>query len=495
MFDLVEEAKKIIAINSVSQNGNEEIVFYLQELMKKIGFKTQIQEVPHSLEGISKRQFNLIGILGDPFVDPTVKKGLLLNTHLDTVPPGLLSNWTENNGDPFLAQIKDGKIYGLGSADVKLDFLCKLKACANLSKEFFKKPVYLVGTCGEEIGMIGAKFLAKSKIINPEYVCVGEPSELAVIYGQKAYCVMQFSFNYNLKKQDPKSFTTRMELRCIGKSAHGSYPHRGDNAIYKMLEAMDFISQSRIDFRISRFFGGETVNKVPDAAAIEFYLNSDGFEEFKKFYHDKFIKQPYAQDIHIEYGGIGESGVQFLPNSLIKAMRALNFKILNLYNDGEIFSLKDDSFSPDYSTFNLGLLKQTEHSIDLFYDFRILPDISVEKVNEKLKSIANDLCREFPDLIIKATQKRVNLGFNMKPGVHFVRTASLIQEKLGIKSGLKKKSTSTEASLFYNEGCDVIVFGPGKSEGNSHSPNEYNTIEQLELAISFYENLIKSFCL
>src|SRR4051812_41295554 len=96
--------------------------------MQDRGMKTQLQHVTHSNEEISKRQFNVIGIMGDPLVDRKSKKGLLLNTHLDTVSPGLSENWTETDKDPFGAVIKNGKIYGLGSADVKLDFLCKLVA-------------------------------------------------------------------------------------------------------------------------------------------------------------------------------------------------------------------------------------------------------------------------------------------------------------------------------------------------------------------------------
>src|ERR1044072_9335007 len=128
MKRFLEEARRIIRINSVSANGNEEIANYAAALMQDRGLKTQIQHVTHSNEDISKRQFNVIGIMGDPLSDRKIRKGLLLNTHLDTVGTGLPENWTETSRDPFASTMKDGKIYGLGSADVKLDFLCKLHA-------------------------------------------------------------------------------------------------------------------------------------------------------------------------------------------------------------------------------------------------------------------------------------------------------------------------------------------------------------------------------
>ena len=170
MFNFAEAIEKAIKVKSVSDQGNEEISHFFGEFMKQIGFKVNLQEVTHSLPEVSKRQFNVIGILGDPLVDSKTKKGLLLNTHTDTVSPGLKSNWTETDGDPFHATIKGEKIFGLGTADVKLDFLCKLKACERYAERKLKMPLYLVGTAAEEIGMLGAKFLIKSKSSDTRFV-------------------------------------------------------------------------------------------------------------------------------------------------------------------------------------------------------------------------------------------------------------------------------------------------------------------------------------
>src|ERR1700674_4813614 len=161
MNRFIDEASRLIRINSVSARGNEELANYVASLLQDRGLKTHLQQVTHSLEDFSKRQFNVIGILGDPLVDKKIRKGLLLNTHLDTVGPGLLEGWTETGGDPFSATVKDGRIYGLGSADVKLDFLCKLRAVEKFREKKLKMPVYLVGTCGEELGMFGVKYLIK----------------------------------------------------------------------------------------------------------------------------------------------------------------------------------------------------------------------------------------------------------------------------------------------------------------------------------------------
>ena len=74
MKQFLEEARNLIRINSISSRGNEEIANHVLQLMTARGMKTHLQQVTHSLENISKRQFNVIGILGDPLVD---KKAVL----------------------------------------------------------------------------------------------------------------------------------------------------------------------------------------------------------------------------------------------------------------------------------------------------------------------------------------------------------------------------------------------------------------------------------
>ena len=62
---LQEEALKFIELKSVCEEGNEEIINYLIPKFEEMGAKLILQHVPHSLADHSKRQFNLIGILGD----------------------------------------------------------------------------------------------------------------------------------------------------------------------------------------------------------------------------------------------------------------------------------------------------------------------------------------------------------------------------------------------------------------------------------------------
>jgi acetylornithine deacetylase/succinyl-diaminopimelate desuccinylase-like protein len=489
MLNFIEHAQKLISIPSISKDGNEDISCYLQNLMEKMGIKTSLQDVTHSVEGVSKKQFNILGVLGDPLVDTTTKKGLLLNTHIDTVGPGLKSNWTECNGEPFRLQIKEDKLYGLGTADVKLDFLCKLKAVEKFKDRRLKMPIYLVATAGEEIGMLGAKYLIKSKALNPKYVLVGEPSELGVVYAHKAYLVYQIQIQFHQKEKDAKGYNTRIHLQTFGKAAHGSYPHLGDNAIDKSLNILQKIIDAKFQMRLSRMSGGESVNKVPDQSMVEFFLTSSGFEDFRKFYKEK-LADSGAQ---VEFGGVGESGLLFLPSNLLELIQEIRTYLNQLKED--FSKTTDNSFNPATSTFNLGKVESDQNSIKMHLDVRLLPNISKEEFDAAFKARIQQINSKFPDLIVKVERKRFNPSLNMNIDHDLIKSAQEAQKLCGIQAGLDKKATSTEAAQYFEAGFDAFVFGPGKSQGNSHSPNEYNLVDHLDKAIHFYERMIERYCI
>ncbi len=493
MKRFLEEARRMIRINSVSSNGNEEIANYVAALMQDRGLKTQLQHVTHSHENISKRQFNVIGILGDSLSDRKIRKGLLLNSHLDTVSPGITENWTETGGDPFVATIKDGKIFGLGSADVKLDFLCKLHAVEKFREKKLKNPIYLVGTCGEEVGMFGAKYLIKSLTLNPKYALVGEPSELKVVYAHKCLNIYRVSIGYQLVERDARGFNRRIDLHSFGKSAHSSYPHLGTNAI---LESVDFLHRALdqgFEMRFTRLDGGDTINKVPDHALTEFYLTSHQFEDFKRFFREVVKAEGKGKSFRVELGGVGDTGVKFLPDNLFPCLTdvAAFFKEIAVQAEKK----KDDTYNPPFSTVNFGQLKQRLGGLDAHFDLRILPETSADEMDKHIQKGIHSIAMKYPSLNISAIRERTNPGLNMSLEDPFLRICKEAMENSGIEANFDKKSTSTEAAQYFHAGYPSIVFGPGKSHGNSHSPNENNLLDQLEKAVLFYEKVIERVCL
>ena len=480
---LMERAKKILSIDSVTQNGNEELANYLAGLMQESGFKVQLQPVTHSLDGFSKRQFNLIGILGDPLVDRKTKKGLLLNTHLDTVGPGLMQNWTECAGNPFAATIKDGKIFGLGSADVKLDFLCKLNAAEKFRERALRQPIYMVGTCGEEVGMFGAKYLIKSGALNPRYVMVGEPSDLKLVYAHKCLNMFRISIEFQLIEKDARGFTRRAEIKSFGKSAHGSYPHLGMNAIEQLYDFMAQALESGFEFRTVSMQGGDTKKKVPDSSGIEFYLATHQYEDFKRYFKERSAQMP--GQFTLELGNLGEAGVRFLPEDLFSAQ----LDILDFFRDlgHSLKGQKDPSYNPPYSTSNFAMLVPRKTGVDHFFDLRLLPEIDPAEMEKRIKQGIAKIAEKYPSLNLTCVRERMNPGLGMTAEHDLVKHARDAMKAAGIEPTLDKKATSTEAAQYFAAGFEAVVFGPGLSMGNSHSPNENCSIDQLEKACLFYE--------
>jgi acetylornithine deacetylase/succinyl-diaminopimelate desuccinylase-like protein len=500
---LLEDARRVIRINSVTSSGNEELVNLLSGMMQDRGLRTTLQQVTHSLEDVSKRQFNLIGVLGDPLVDRKIRKGLLLNTHLDTVGPGLPENWTETGGDPFSATLRDGRIYGLGSADVKIDFLCKLYAVEKFRERKLKMPIYLVGTCGEELGMFGAKYLIKSGALNPRYVVVGEPSDMKVVYAHKSLNLYRVSIAYHMVSRDARGFNRRIDLHSLGKSAHGSYPHLGTNAILAMTDFLQRAADSGFELRFTQLDGGETVNKVPDRASAQFYLTSHQFEDFKRFFRevvradapaaaDKGGAAPLTKAFRVELGGIGDAGVRFLPEAIFPCLAEVIAFFRSMAADFE--KVRDDSYNPAHSTMNFGKLRQGMSGIDLHFDLRLLPDLMADEIEKHIQKGIDAIAARFPNLNVSAVRERMNPGLGMKREDELVLACAEAMKAAGIEPALDKKATSTEAAQYFQAGYPAVVFGPGKSLGNSHSPNEHNLVDQIEKATLFYERLIERTC-
>src|SRR3989441_8191995 len=139
--------------------------------------------------------------------------GILFNGHLDTVP--IASGWTRELGS------WDGDVlYGRGTADMKAGCVAGLAAARTLLDAGV--PVSLLFTTDEETTMHGAMKLASSEPVKrAAAIVVAEPTRLRVVASEKGVLWYRASTQ--------------------GRSAHGSMPHLGDNAVYRMMRALPFL--------------------------------------------------------------------------------------------------------------------------------------------------------------------------------------------------------------------------------------------------------------
>src|ERR1051325_633228 len=170
--------KKILAdlvrIDSVSSRSNAEIVEYLERRCRDLHLITR--RFPYFDDnGIEK--INLIALSQD-----TDEVELALVGHTDTVPYD--PNWTEATN---LTE-RDGKLYGRGSCDTKGFIAAALTALEDVKPN---KPLALIFTADEEIGLRGAKQLAQAKPLRVRYSIGGEPTSLKPIRAGKGYSLAE----------------------------------------------------------------------------------------------------------------------------------------------------------------------------------------------------------------------------------------------------------------------------------------------------------------
>jgi len=195
-----ETLAELVAIDSVSSRSNAPIVEYLEGRCASLNFTTKRFSYIDEF-GIEK--INLVALMGADFSGiPDVE--LALVGHTDTVPYD--PNWTEATK---LTE-RDGKLFGRGSCDTKGFIAAALTAVDSIQ---VRKPLALIFTADEEIGLLGAKHLAQAKPINVRYSIVGEPTSLKPIRAGKGYSLA--------------------EIVVKGREAHSAYPALGASAIFR----------------------------------------------------------------------------------------------------------------------------------------------------------------------------------------------------------------------------------------------------------------------
>jgi acetylornithine deacetylase len=192
---------ELVAIDSVSSRPNKEIIDYLTTRCQQLGFETRhfSYQDENTVEKI-----NLIAVAGSEF-SPNTEVELAIVGHTDTVPYD--PNWREATN---LTE-RDGKLYGRGACDTKGFIAAALNAVAVVDLKNLRKPLALIFTADEEIGLRGAKYLADLKPLRVRYSIVGEPTSLQPIRAGKGYALA--------------------EVVVHGREAHSAYPALGVSAV------------------------------------------------------------------------------------------------------------------------------------------------------------------------------------------------------------------------------------------------------------------------
>jgi putative selenium metabolism hydrolase len=151
---------------------------------------------------------NILGRVGDG------PRTLLYDSHLDTVSIADAGEW---RWDPFKGKVENGIIYGLGAGDEKCSTPPMIYALATLKKLGLARDwtLYYFGNMEEWCDGISGNALVEHEGIIPDFVVVGESTEMDIYRGHRG--------------------RTEISVTFKGRSCHASAPERGDNALYRAI--------------------------------------------------------------------------------------------------------------------------------------------------------------------------------------------------------------------------------------------------------------------
>jgi acetylornithine deacetylase len=210
-LDPISFARQLIDVPSPTESELA-VGELLERELTRLGFTTRRHDV-------TPTRFNLLALAGG-------RPRVVLNSHIDTVPP-----WFESSED-------EEHIYGRGACDTKGIIAAMVAAGERLRARGITDFAFLF-VVGEETDSIGAK-AANTAFANlgSEFVVVGEPTESKFARASKGAltCVVRFE----------------------GVAAHSAYPHLGDSAINRMVAAIAEINAH--DWGTHEVLGHTTVN-------------------------------------------------------------------------------------------------------------------------------------------------------------------------------------------------------------------------------------------
>ena len=212
MTDIFQLTRELVDIESVT-NHEAPVGEFLFEALSRLGgrFSGRVERCP-----VKADRFNVFAHWGEPLVT--------LSTHMDTVPP-------------FFASREDADlIWGRGSADAKGIIASMIGAAEGLLESGVRN-FGLLFVVGEERNSAGA-YAAAGDPRGSKFLINGEPTENKLALASKG--------------------VLRYEIEASGKLAHSAYPHLGESAIDKLLDALEEVR--KLSLPTDALLGPTTVN-------------------------------------------------------------------------------------------------------------------------------------------------------------------------------------------------------------------------------------------
>ena len=520
----------LISFKTISGEDNTALIDYCDDILKKLGatsFRTYDDE---------KKRVNLFATLKAK--SSNNKKPIILSGHTDVVP--VSKGWSS---DPFTATIKDDKLYGRGSCDMKGFIACTLAYAPIYSKSNLDRDIHFSFTFDEETACIGAPILIeelKRRNIKDGICIVGEPTNMKIIDAHKG-CY---------------EYTTHFR----GLAGHSSAPHKGVSAVEyaskyvnKLMELRERLKErepkdSIFDpphstLSIGGIFGGIAHNVIADKCHVNWetrpvvkedgvflnqeidkYVNEVLLPDMKKIFPNASIEKNIIGEIIgfdrksksdacelissltgdnsrqvVSFGTeaglfqeIGISTVVCGPGSIEQAHKIDEFIILDELKKRV---KKDSIFDPPHSTLSIGGIKGgIAHNViadkcSVEWETRPVVKDDGEFVTKEIDKYANEVLlpemkKVFPDSYIKKEVIGEVVGFNRLDDSEACEFVSNITGD----NSREVVSFGTEAGLFQELGISTVVCGPGSIE-QAHKIDEFIELNEMKKCLKFLEGV------
>lgn len=202
-----------MSIDTTSRDSNLPLIEVVAQEMRSRGIE------PHIFTTDDGTKANLLATV--PAADGSTSGGVVLDGHTDVVPVDGQS-WTSA---PFEPQVRDGRLYGRGTCDMKAYIAVALHTLPAMLEAELSEPIHFALSYDEELGCLGGAVLVKQIAdlgLAPRVCIVGEPTMMQVVRAHKSINSVRVTFH--------------------GVAAHSSLTPNGVNAVE---HAAAFITKMR----------------------------------------------------------------------------------------------------------------------------------------------------------------------------------------------------------------------------------------------------------
>jgi len=251
----LELAQALVRMNTVSANSNLQLIDLAQSHLATLGVKSRITY------NAERTKANLFATLGEG-----KPAGVIVSGHTDTVP------WDGQawSVDPLSATVKDGRLYGRGSADMKSFIAIALSNAGRFLESDSPFAVHFAFSYEEEIGCFGVKELIadmRDAGIRPMACIVGEPTSMVPAIAHKGVyryrcCVRGKEAHSSLTPHSVNAI--EMAARVVGKVRDMAEGFERSEPRYEGFD-VPFSTAS-----VGQFHGGIADNVVPRDAEFRY---------------------------------------------------------------------------------------------------------------------------------------------------------------------------------------------------------------------------------